>query len=139
MSGITISMSTLNARSVVYAQDVKRLLAASAAFVALAANPTHAATSLEPVLAVKTRIDGHPTAASLRGKVVRIDVFTFGCINGTDITPNLRHLHETADLAIVGIHTPRCGGRSHDRCAYRRAITAQEHIRRRERMAARCV
>ena len=85
---------------------MKRLLAAMAAFVALAAVPAHAAPSLEPVLAAKTWINGHPTAASLRGKVVLVDVFTFGCINCKNITPNLRHLHATADLAIIGIHTP---------------------------------
>ena len=85
---------------------MKRLLAAIAAFVALAMVPAHAAPSLEPVLAAKTWINGHPTAASLRGKVVLVDVFTFGCINCKNITPNLRHLHATADLAIIGIHTP---------------------------------
>ncbi|MBV9646745.1 MAG: redoxin domain-containing protein [Candidatus Eremiobacteraeota bacterium] len=65
-------------------------------------------TSLAHVLAAKTWLQGHPTAAALSGKVVILDVFTVDCINCRNVTPNLRALHakDGKDLAIIGIHTP---------------------------------
>lgn len=64
--------------------------------------------SLDTVLRARTWINGTPTRASLRGKVVLVDVFTFDCINCKNITPNLRTLSRTKHdgLAIVGIHSP---------------------------------
>jgi thiol-disulfide isomerase/thioredoxin len=50
-----------------------------------------------------------PELSSLRGRVVLIDVFTFECINCTNITPALKHLYAKyprSDLAIVAVHTP---------------------------------
>jgi len=46
--------------------------------------------------------------ADLQGKVVIVDVFTFGCYNCKNVVPNLRSLYkEHRDtLAIVGVHTP---------------------------------
>jgi thiol-disulfide isomerase/thioredoxin len=85
------------------------LAAAAALFVpslAMAASP-----SFEPVLAAPASdwLNGHVTAADLRGKVVIVDVFTFDCINCKHVTPELRKLHANlpaSDFAIVGVHTP---------------------------------
>jgi thiol-disulfide isomerase/thioredoxin len=49
------------------------------------------------------------TLASLHGRVVLVDVFTFECSNCTDVTPNLKHLYgaySRAQFEIVGVHTP---------------------------------
>lgn len=67
------------------------------------------ARTLEPVLAYGDWLGARPTAASLAGRVVLVDVFTFGCYNCANVTPNLRTLHRTkssSDFAIIGIHTP---------------------------------
>lgn len=88
---------------------MKRLLAAIIAVVALSSSPARAvstAPTLGPVLAAKTWLNGHPTAASLRGKVVLVDVFTFGCFNCKNVTPNLKKLNASGDLTIIGVHTP---------------------------------
>ena len=67
------------------------------------------AQTLEPVLAYGDWLGTRPTASSLAGRVVLVDVFTFGCYNCANVTPNLRTLHRTkpsSELAIIGIHTP---------------------------------
>ena len=46
---------------------------------------------------------------SLRGKVVIVDILTFGCINCKDVVPNLRRLYSLQPhgrFAIVGVHSP---------------------------------
>jgi thiol-disulfide isomerase/thioredoxin len=65
-------------------------------------------TSLAPLVAATTWLNGRPSADDLRGKVVLIDVFTVDCYNCKNVTPNLRSLSETerGQLAIVGVHTP---------------------------------
>jgi thiol-disulfide isomerase/thioredoxin len=82
--------------------------------------------SLAPVLAASNWLNGHPTADSLRGKVVLVDVFTFGCYNCQNVTPNLRKLHasESGGLAIVGIHSPETSY-EHDRSHVVEALRAQ--------------
>ena len=67
-----------------------------------------AATTLAPILRATDWLNGRPTAESLAGKVVLVDVFTFDCINCKNVTPNLRKLHAEGarDLAIVGVHAP---------------------------------
>ncbi|MBV8074010.1 MAG: thioredoxin, partial [Candidatus Eremiobacteraeota bacterium] len=47
------------------------------------------ARSLEPLLAYGTWLDARPNPESLRGRVVLVDVFTFGCYNCQNVTPNL--------------------------------------------------
>lgn len=64
---------------------------------------------LAPLFEASSWLNGQPSRASLRGKVVLVDVFTFGCINCKNITPALRSLNLTRSndgLAIVGIHSP---------------------------------
>jgi len=86
------------------------LLAMTAALPApaLAAQTPAAATSLRPLLAHSSWLGIRASAASLHGKVVLVDVFTFDCINCQNVTPHLRALYRTrgTDLAIVGVHTP---------------------------------
>ena len=65
--------------------------------------------TLAPLLAATAGwLNGNATRASLDGKVVIVDVFTFGCYNCQNVVPNLRALHRkpSADLAIIGIHSP---------------------------------
>jgi thiol-disulfide isomerase/thioredoxin len=64
--------------------------------------------SLEPLLAARSWLNGAATRASVRGKVVLVDVFTFDCINCKNVTPNLRRLAAAKDagLTIIGIHSP---------------------------------
>ncbi len=65
--------------------------------------------SLQPVLSAPQWINGRAQASGVRGKVVIVDVFTFGCINCKHVIPELRSLYRTTsrkDLQIIGIHTP---------------------------------
>lgn len=67
------------------------------------------AASLAPLVEASAWLNGEPSRASLRGKVVLVDVFTFDCINCKNITPELRSLNRTKasdGLAIIGIHSP---------------------------------
>jgi thiol-disulfide isomerase/thioredoxin len=92
---------------------------ASAALAAIAATLYPAVTSaqestvpkdasLDTLLAAKDWLNGTPSRATLKGKVVLVDVFTFDCYNCRNVTPNLRTLAHAKrdDLAIVGIHSP---------------------------------
>ena len=67
-----------------------------------------AAPTLGPLLSYNDWLSDRPTADDLRGRVVVVDIFTFGCFNCKNVTPNLRALYRRHDsrLAIVGIHTP---------------------------------
>jgi cytochrome c biogenesis protein CcdA/thiol-disulfide isomerase/thioredoxin len=49
------------------------------------------------------------TMAQLRGKVVLIDFWTYGCINCLNTLPHLKRWHETykdQGLVVVGVHAP---------------------------------
>jgi len=73
------------------------------------AHATGTATSLAPLLAAREGWLNAPlSAAAVRGKVVLVDVFTFGCINCKNVVPNLRALYRKGDkgLVIVGVHSP---------------------------------
>ena len=81
---------------------------ASGLLLPAAANAGAAAT-LAPILGYSDWLAARPNAESLHGRVVLVDVFTFGCYNCKNITPNLRSLHRTkpaSDLVIIGVHTP---------------------------------
>jgi len=67
------------------------------------------ATGIAPLVAPAEWINGPATAASLRGKVVIADVFTYSCINCKHVVPNLRTLYASLHgrgLEIVGVHRP---------------------------------
>ena len=52
---------------------------------------------------------GPLTLADLRGKVVLVDFWTYGCINCTRTLPHVTRLYDTYQdrgLVVVGIHTP---------------------------------
>ncbi len=54
-------------------------------------------------------LNGVAGPKTLRGKVVVLDVFTFGCFNCRNITPNLRQLRAqkpATDFIVVGVHAP---------------------------------
>ena len=75
----------------------------------LQARRSEAAPSLGALTLATGWLGGHATVASLRGRVVLVDVFTFECINCTNITPALKHLYASysrSDLEIVAVHTP---------------------------------
>jgi thiol-disulfide isomerase/thioredoxin len=90
---------------------MKRFLAAVALF-ALGTMPATAAggaTDLQPVLGAHDWINGRATAAQTGGKVVLVDIFTFGCINCKHVIPELKKLHASVpatQLQIVGVHAP---------------------------------
>jgi thiol-disulfide isomerase/thioredoxin len=74
-----------------------------------AAPAADAAASLAPLFAAHEGwLNASLTSSALRGKVVLVDVFTFGCINCKNVVPNLRALERKgdADLVIVGVHSP---------------------------------
>jgi len=70
--------------------------------------PASAAPTLAPIVAHADWLGARPKATDLRGRVVIVDIFTFGCFNCKNVTPNLRGLYRKHDprLAIVGVHTP---------------------------------
>ena len=87
------------------------LCAAISATLLAGATPARSAasgTTLDPVAGYADWIGTRADAPALHGKVVIVDVFTFGCYNCKNITPNLRALHKSHPdgLEIVGIHTP---------------------------------
>ena len=64
--------------------------------------------TLAPLAAHADWLHGRVTPSDLRGKVVLVDVFTFGCANCANVRPNLQSLYEKrgSDLEIIGVHTP---------------------------------
>ena len=93
----TIGSTIMRAAFVAAAVAAAALPGTAAAQPTLAALPLHSAGAW---------LNGPP--AALRGKVVVVDVFTFGCINCKNVVPNLRALQakHAAGLAIIGIHSP---------------------------------
>jgi thiol-disulfide isomerase/thioredoxin len=84
---------------------------AGMAAIPLLARAAVAGTSatLQPLTLAAGWLGERPTVTGLRGRVVLIDVFTFECINCTNVTPELKRLYakySRSDLAIVAVHTP---------------------------------
>jgi thiol-disulfide isomerase/thioredoxin len=88
----------------------------SAAFAAMlgmaaivSAQRAEAAPGLDSLARATDWLGSHPTVASLRGRVVLVDVFTFECINCANITPALKRLYAgypRTEFEIVAVHTP---------------------------------
>ncbi|MBD5605037.1 MAG: redoxin family protein [Candidatus Eremiobacteraeota bacterium] len=83
-------------------------LCTALAATALAPVRAGAAPTLAPLVRYGDWLADRPTATTFAGKVVLVDVFTFGCYNCKNVTPNLRALYKKRDLGleIVGVHTP---------------------------------
>jgi thiol-disulfide isomerase/thioredoxin len=67
------------------------------------------ATTLDPLLTATDWLNGRPTAAAVRGKVVLLDFYTFGCYNCKNVEPNLRALYKDkprSELVILSVHSP---------------------------------
>lgn len=76
------------------------------------------AVTLDRVFAASDWLNGRPSAPDVRGKVVVVDFYTFGCYNCKNVEPNLRALYKNLprkDLVILSVHSPE---------------TALEHSRR---------
>jgi thiol-disulfide isomerase/thioredoxin len=73
-------------------------------------NPVPANTSKAPAFAPGTWINSDAkTLQSLRGRVVLIEFWTFGCYNCRNTLPYIKRWHEqySADgLTVVGVHSP---------------------------------
>jgi thiol-disulfide isomerase/thioredoxin len=67
-----------------------------------------------PELADGTWINSEPlTVEGLRGRVVLVDFWTFGCYNCRNTLPALKRLHERYNrqgLTIIGVHSPEFEG-----------------------------
>ncbi len=88
-----------------------RALTLTAALLSACFTPAFAATdaSLAPVLAAPEGwLNGPPSKEKVAGKVVVVDVFTFGCGNCQNVVPNLRKLgaERNDNLVILGVHSP---------------------------------
>jgi thiol-disulfide isomerase/thioredoxin len=72
------------------------------------ASTTQASPSLAPLYTHSDWLREHVTSGELRGKVVLVDVFTFGCYNCANVRPNLQSLYKKrgSDLVVIGVHTP---------------------------------
>jgi len=73
-----------------------------------AANASESVT-LASVLGAGDWLNGRPTAQDVRGKVVLLDFYTFGCFNCKNTEPNLRALYKSvprSDLVIISVHCP---------------------------------
>lgn len=65
--------------------------------------------TLQRVLAATDWLNSKPTSQVVRGKVVVLDFYTFGCINCKHTQPNLRALYRDKsrnDLVILSVHSP---------------------------------
>jgi len=86
------------------------LVAAACLFFACAYPAASRTTgALDAVLSADDWLNGAPTQASVRGKVVLVDFYTFDCINCKHVQPNLRELYRAiprSDLVILGVHSP---------------------------------
>lgn len=89
-----------------------RRIALAAAVVAAAAGCAAARAgppSLKPLFEAKDWLNGRLGPADVRGKVVLLDFYTFGCINCKNVEPNLRSLYRNksrSDLVIISVHSP---------------------------------
>jgi thiol-disulfide isomerase/thioredoxin len=85
-----------------------RSLTFAALALRLGTNPLGAApVPFASLLRAPDWLNGRP--ATLAGRVVIVDVFTYDCINCKHVIPKLRALYAAtrrSDVAIVGIHTP---------------------------------
>ena len=85
------------------------LFALTSAIFLAAVTPAEAATgSLAPLLASADWLNARPSAESVVGNVVIVDVFTVDCFNCRNVVPALRELRAAhpRGLVVIGIHSP---------------------------------
>lgn len=92
------------------------ILAALAVVIAMAEPPATLAQhgprigQLAPEIMGGPWINSEPLSMEkLRGRVVFVEFWTYGCVNCQNVMPHLREWHEryaAAGLTIVGVHTP---------------------------------
>jgi thiol-disulfide isomerase/thioredoxin len=90
-------------------RSIALLLLALGVLVGCTAPSAAKTTSLDTVLGATDWLNGRPTAASVRGKVVLLDFYTFGCYNCKNVEPNLRALYKDqprGELVILSVHSP---------------------------------
>ena len=80
----------------------------------LVAASLHAASGTPPALPADPKLwIGEPQSwAGLRGHVVLLDVWAFGCVNCVNTLPWLRGIHEkyaAKGVRVIGVHTPEFG------------------------------
>ena len=92
---------------------MKRTLLWIAVSAVLAASPLVAAPDRLPEFPTRKAkhwVNSEPlTVEQLRGEVVLIKVWTFGCVNCTRSLPWVRKIHERYEdegLRVIGVHTP---------------------------------
>jgi thiol-disulfide isomerase/thioredoxin len=89
------------------------MLAAAAAFPAIASAPLHDRGAAPEFTGIETWLNSAPlTLAGLRGQVVLVDFWTYSCINCIRTLPHVNRWAETykaAGLVVVGVHTPEFG------------------------------
>lgn len=82
---------------------------------------------LAPVYAASEGwLNGAATPNALRGRVVVVDVFTFGCFNCKNVVPALKAIDalHSKDVAVIGIHSPETAYEK-DRANVARNLKAQ--------------
>jgi len=96
-----------------YKNLVVGLLFTGLVFVALFTSASRAVAdqslNVQRVLAATDWLNSKPEPQVVRGKVVLVDFYTFGCINCKHVQPNLRALYRDKsrkDLVILSIHSP---------------------------------
>lgn len=86
------------------------LIASALAAVLLGHGPARAEdVTLARVLAANDWLNARPTPQLVRGKVVVLEFYTFGCYNCQNVEPNLRSLYRDkprTDLVILSVHSP---------------------------------
>lgn len=85
------------------------VVAACALFGCAARADVNSSVSLSRLLAAPNWLNGRPTAAEVRGKVVLLDFYTFECYNCKNVQPNLRALYKQlprTELVILSVHSP---------------------------------
>jgi thiol-disulfide isomerase/thioredoxin len=85
------------------------VVVACALFGCAARADVNSTATLSRVLAAPDWLNGRPTAADVRGKVVLLDFYTFECYNCKNVEPNLRALYKQlprSELVILSVHTP---------------------------------
>jgi len=90
-------------------KSIAPLLLALAVLIGCTAPSAAQTTSLTTVLGATDWLNGRPTQASVRGKVVLLDFYTFGCYNCKNVEPNLRALYKDkprSELVILSVHSP---------------------------------